>query len=78
MNSFWGTLWFCQLNYIVKQWYQQVCFPQLVVADVLKRKQEDGGPDASKKVRLDIPLEEQMLMATIPYHSVSYQEQVTT
>lgn len=48
-----------------------------MVADVLKRKQEDGGPDASKKVRLDIPLEEQMLMATIPYHSVSYQEQVT-
>lgn len=50
---------------------------QLVVADVLKRKQEDGDEEAAKKPRLDIPIEEQMLMATIPYHSISYQEQVS-
>lgn len=49
----------------------------MVVADVLKRKQEDcGGEESSKKPRLDISIEEQMLMSTIPYHTVSYEEQV--
>lgn len=50
---------------------------QLVIADVLKRKTEDGNDTVeTKKPKLDIPIEEQMLMSTIPYHSVSYEEQV--
>lgn len=49
----------------------------MVVADVLKRKGEDGHDIVeSKKAKLDIPLEEQMLMSTIPYHSIGYEEQV--
>ncbi|KAG8252235.1 hypothetical protein J6590_062395, partial [Homalodisca vitripennis] len=58
-------------------WKGRTLICTLVVADVLKRKQEDSGPEASKRPRLDIPIEEQMLMSTIPYYSVSYNEQLS-
>lgn len=32
----------------------------------------------TKKPKLDIPLSEQVLMSTIPYHSIAYEEQVST
>lgn len=49
-----------------------------MIADVLKRKGEDGNDIIeSKKPKLDIPIEEQMLMSTIPYHSIAYDEQVS-
>jgi len=57
-------------------WKGRTLISTLVVADVLKRKQEDGGQESSKRPRLDIPVEEQMLMSTIPYHTVSYEEQL--
>ncbi|XP_054264778.1 tRNA (uracil-5-)-methyltransferase homolog B-like [Macrosteles quadrilineatus] len=59
------------------KWKGRTLICTLVVADVLKRKQEDSGQEASKKPRLDIPIEEQMLMSTIPYHSISYEEQLS-
>lgn len=31
----------------------------------------------NKKPKLDIPLSEQVLMSTIPYHSIGYEEQVS-
>jgi len=51
-----------------------------VTSDVLKRK-TDGSEDEvvsydSKKQKIDIPISEQVLMSTIPYHSLSYPEQV--
>lgn len=53
---------------------------QLVTSDILKRK-TDGSEDEvngydSKKQKIDIPISEQVLMSTIPYHSLSYREQV--
>lgn len=47
---------------------------------MLKRK-TDGSEDEvvsydSKKQKIDIPMSEQVLMSTIPYHSLSYSEQV--
>lgn len=36
------------------------------------------GNHVAKKPRLDIPLSEQVLMSTIPYHSIEYEEQVST
>lgn len=60
------------------KWKGRTLICTLVVADVLKRKQEDsGGDESSKKPRLDISIEEQMLMSTIPYHTVSYEEQLS-
>lgn len=55
---------------------------QLVTSDVLKRK-TDGSEDEvvsydSKKQKIDIPISEQVLMSTIPYHSLSYSEQVSS
>lgn len=36
------------------------------------------GNHVAKRPRLDIPLSEQVLMSTIPYHSIDYEEQVST
>lgn len=36
------------------------------------------GKHVAKRPRLDIPLSEQVLMSTIPYHSIEYEEQVCT
>lgn len=35
------------------------------------------GNHVTKKPKLDIPLGEQVLMSTIPYHSIEYEEQVS-
>jgi len=35
------------------------------------------GSHVAKKPKLDIPLSEQVLMSTIPYHSIGYEEQVS-
>lgn len=35
------------------------------------------GNHVAKKPKLDIPLSEQVLMSTIPYHSIEYEEQVS-
>lgn len=35
------------------------------------------GNRMAKKPKLDIPLNEQVLMSTIPYHSIEYEEQVS-
>lgn len=35
------------------------------------------GNHVAKKPKLDIPLSEQVLMSTIPYHSIDYEEQVS-
>lgn len=37
----------------------------------------DEGNRVAKKPKLDIPLSEQVLMSTIPYHSIEYEEQVS-
>uniref|UniRef100_A0A1B6DRV2 tRNA (uracil(54)-C(5))-methyltransferase n=1 Tax=Clastoptera arizonana TaxID=38151 RepID=A0A1B6DRV2_9HEMI len=59
-------------------WKNRTIICTLVVADVLKRKGEDSNEGTeSKKPKLDIPLEEQMLMSTIPYHSIAYEEQLS-
>lgn len=59
-------------------WKNRTLICTLVIADVLKRKTEDGNDTVeTKKPKLDIPIEEQMLMSTIPYHSVSYEEQLS-
>lgn len=56
------------------------CGFQLVTSDVLKRKTDGSDDEAdntdSKKQKIDIPISEQVLMSTIPYHSLSYTEQV--
>lgn len=53
---------------------------QLVTADTPKTNQNlayDEGNRVAKKSKLDIPLSEQVLMSTIPYHSIEYEEQVS-
>lgn len=35
------------------------------------------GKHVAKRPKLDIPLSEQVLMSTIPYHSIEYEEQVS-
>lgn len=35
------------------------------------------GTHVAKKPKFDIPLNEQVLMSTIPYHSIEYEEQVS-
>lgn len=55
-------------------------FFQLVTADMPKTSINfayDEGNRVSKKPKLDIPLNEQVLMSTIPYHSIEYEEQVS-
>lgn len=37
----------------------------------------DEGKHVTKRPKLDIPLNEQVLMSTIPYHSIEYEEQVS-
>lgn len=52
---------------------------QLVTADTPKTNANltyVEGNHMTKKPKLDIPLSEQVLMSTIPYHSIGYEEQV--
>ncbi|XP_039292757.1 tRNA (uracil(54)-C(5))-methyltransferase homolog [Nilaparvata lugens] len=59
-------------------WKNRTIIGTLVVADLRKRKTDDqSNGTLEKKAKYDIPIEEQMLMSTIPYHSVSYEEQLS-
>lgn len=53
---------------------------QLVTADTPKTDVNltcVEGKHVAKRPKLDIPLSEQVLMSTIPYHSIEYEEQVS-
>lgn len=53
---------------------------QLLTTDAQKRKPEESTGDDSdaKKAKLDLSVDERVLMVTIPYHNIPYEEQVRT
>lgn len=55
--------------------FDALFFAQLVTTDELK-KEDDDEASASKKIKIEIPLEEQVLMSQIPFYSIDYEEQV--
>lgn len=58
-------------------WKGRTIIGTLVVADLKRKTDDQNGTLESKKAKYDIPIEEQMLMSTIPYHSISYEEQLS-
>ncbi|XP_075220008.1 tRNA (uracil-5-)-methyltransferase homolog B-like [Lycorma delicatula] len=58
-------------------WKGRTIIGTLVVADLKRKTDDQNGTLESKKAKYDIPIEEQMLMSTIPYHSISYDEQLS-
>jgi hypothetical protein len=53
---------------------------QILTTDAQKRKPEESSGDDSdaKKAKLDLSVDERVLMVTIPYHNIPYEEQVGT
>jgi hypothetical protein len=52
----------------------------MLTTDAQKRKPEESTGDDSdaKKAKLDLSVDERVLMVTIPYHNIPYEEQVRT
>jgi hypothetical protein len=52
----------------------------MLTTDAQKRKPEESTGDDSdaKKAKLDLTVNERVLMVTIPYHNIPYEEQVRT
>ncbi|XP_063226256.1 tRNA (uracil-5-)-methyltransferase homolog B-like [Bacillus rossius redtenbacheri] len=59
-------------------WRKKVLSCNMLTTDAQKRKPEDGMGDDSdaKKAKLDLTVEERVLMLTIPYHNIPYEEQL--
>ncbi|XP_049790460.1 tRNA (uracil-5-)-methyltransferase homolog A-like [Schistocerca nitens] len=59
-------------------WKRKTLTCSIVTTDAQKRKPEDSTGDDSdaKKAKLDLSVEERVLMATIPYHNIPYEEQL--
>ncbi|CAH0390138.1 unnamed protein product [Bemisia tabaci] len=57
-------------------WQGRTLISTLVTTDELK-KEDDDEASASKKIKIEIPLEEQVLMSQIPFYSIDYEEQLS-
>ncbi|GLH01792.1 tRNA (Uracil-5-)-methyltransferase-like protein A [Gryllus bimaculatus] len=59
-------------------WRRKTLSCNIVTNDAQKRKPEDGMGDDSdaKKAKLDLSVDERVLMITIPYHNIPYEEQL--
>ncbi|KDR06356.1 tRNA (uracil(54)-C(5))-methyltransferase homolog-B-like [Zootermopsis nevadensis] len=59
-------------------WRKKTLTCNILTTDAQKRKPEEGTGDDSdaKKAKLDLSVDERVLMVTIPYHNIPYEEQL--